>query len=257
MSVRALELAVKTWLQLASASLGATDSAYTAGQTTITLTVAAATALRNNIGPTGQFTIGAETATYSNVNTSSGVVTITALASSYSSGSTVSIVGSILGYTQKDCDIVGPDGKPHARAGKYFVGIHSSYKRGLQDGCSEEEYGLDITVSRKLDEPYDRIGSETKNQATHGLNVLCEGIKAFMVKNQYPIMNTANVTIGADASGFIEPLFFLDGDARGAEVRDDWFDAGGDESPGLSTAGLKRTMRFGKATRIQDIVSVT
>lgn len=263
MSVSALELACVTWLRMAS-GLGSVNASYIAGTGTITLTTAAATSLRNYVGATGQFAIGSETATYSSINTGTGVVTLlTPLSSNYSVGQTVSVFGDTIGYTQKDCDVVGPSGKPHPRCGRVFVGIHAYSQSGLQDGCSEEEYGVNVTVSRRLNEPFDRIGQDTKNNATVGINALCDAIKAYMLKNQYQIMNTANTTIGDDANGFVEPLFFLDGDAGGIEVTADWFNGDshaaeyGLDNTGMDTARLKRSMRFGRALRIQSLESVT
>lgn len=165
------------------------------------------------------------------------------------------VVDGGLGYNKTNSAIVGPDGRPHPRAGTWFVGVHSAYQRGRQEGSSEEEYGIDITVSRRLEAPFDRIGPEVKNHAVQGLNQHCEAIKAMMLRRQYSIIATANNIIGA-SSGFVEPLFFIDGDARSVEVSADWYSADGSEE-GMNTVGLKRTMRFGGAVRIQALESVT
>lgn len=78
--------------------MGLTNAAYTSG-TSLTLTPAAAVELNRRVGSSGTFkvtgpatangTVTTETVTYSAVNTTSGVVTITAAANDFISGSFV------------------------------------------------------------------------------------------------------------------------------------------------------------------------
>jgi len=85
--------------QYAPSIIGKTGGAYTAGGTSLTLTTQAAAELLRRVGSTGSFTlvgpptsggvVSVVTVTYSAINTGSGVVTITALAANYISGSLV------------------------------------------------------------------------------------------------------------------------------------------------------------------------
>lgn len=160
-----------------------------------------------------------------------------------------------MGYEAKNCDLGPPDGQPAPMAGKFWVSIHDGGEGSEQEGCLEETFGIRLTVSERIDVPLDRVGQKTIDEALLGLNDRCMAIRAMMVNYQYTIMNAANTLINAQTGGpfdgFNEPLFY-EGPAGPAElVSGDWFHAEPEE-----LAAVRKTLRFGRAKRIQKIGNV-
>lgn len=158
------------------------------------------------------------------------------------------------GYAASHCDEGPPDGQPPPSAGTFWVSVHDGEWSQTAEGYVEETFGVYLTVSERINVPIDRIGQKAVEEATKGINDRCNTIRAVMINQKYTIMNAANTTINAltdgPYDGFNEPLFYEG--ATGAElVTGDWFHGAVEKA-----AGIRKTLRFGRARRLQKIGSV-
>lgn len=165
-----------------------------------------------------------------------------------------------LGYATAACEIT-PDGRPAPRAGKFFVAVHQGGRQQIDEEGTEETYAVNVTVSMRVDGPWDRIGPDLLALATLGVNDRAAAIRANLTNNQYKVMNYANVLFSAvpDGSGgsglvngFVEPLWYR-GEEGPTLVGGGWFHA----DDGDQDCGVTLTMRFADARRIQLIGSTT
>jgi hypothetical protein len=161
-----------------------------------------------------------------------------------------------MGYTAKQCDEGVPGGQPPPMAGQFWVSVHSVTKRDVQESSSEQEYTLQLTVSERIDVPFDRIGALTLQKGILGVNDRCDAIGAMMKNAEYTVMNLANTIINLDPNGpwdgFVEPLLLAPGSAESARIEDGtWFHAGAEK-----LAAAVQTMTFQHARRIQGIGNV-
>lgn len=154
-----------------------------------------------------------------------------------------------LGFDDQKCDVT-PGGKPHPRAGKFFMGIHRGGTQGVQVIPHERDYSIKITVSLRIEQPFDRVGHALLEDATTGLDDRADAIIAMMENYQYVIMNAANTYIGASYNGFVEPLRFT-GSEETQIVGGDWF-----EAEQAAQAGAINVLNFGRAKRIQLVEQV-
>jgi hypothetical protein len=158
------------------------------------------------------------------------------------------------GLDASTCDEGPPDGQPPPKAGKLFVAVHRFRRRKVQMSSSEWEYSGCLTVSIRINEPWDSIGSATIQKTLLGVNDRCDAICAVMENAQYVVMNAANAIINATAGGpwdgFVEPFLLMDeGDAE--LVSGDWFHAQPEKS-----AAVRKTITMTGARRIQRLPSV-
>lgn len=158
------------------------------------------------------------------------------------------------GYDQKYCDLGPPDGQPPPSSGPFWASVHDGPESQESECSSEETFGVRITVSIRVDGPWDRIGQAQIDKLLRGLNDRCDVIRASMINGQYTVMNAANALInaiqGGPWDGFCEPLFFEG--ANPAELTSgDWFHGTVDQF-----AAVRKTLRFGRARRIQKIGNV-
>ena len=158
------------------------------------------------------------------------------------------------GYTDRQCDEGPPDGQPPPTAGAFWVSVHRFTRRKVQESSSEIEYTGCLTVSERIDVPWDRIGQKTIEEATLGINDRCGFIAQVMEMKQYDVMNAANTTINALASGpydgFVEPFLTYEEGALDL-VSGDWFHGETEKS-----AGIRKTLTFHGARRVQNLTSV-
>jgi hypothetical protein len=159
-----------------------------------------------------------------------------------------------LGYTAANCART-PDGRPAPRAGKVFVAVHKGGRTQDAIESLEEEYAVLVTVTVRVDGPWDRIGSLQLEKATEGLDDRIDAIRADLTRHQYAVMNAANTSLNAvetvedgTRNGFVEPLWFL-GESTDQLVGSDWFHG----APADKDVGVAATLRFGKARMIQPI----
>jgi hypothetical protein len=161
------------------------------------------------------------------------------------------------GGCELEVDEVGPtdaDGHPEPRAGYRYIGLYSGNTSSVQEGCLEEVYGLMITITVRINEPYDRVGLETILRETTGIDAISDQIRAMMVNQQYAILNEANSLIGASYNGFVEPLFYR-GNTNDQLVDASWFAARSNVKT-FKGSGIVRRIKFDGARRIQAIGSV-
>ncbi len=165
-----------------------------------------------------------------------------------------SVDGGGCGYDTKNSGIGPPDGQPPPTAGQYWCSVHDGPEAQEGEGYNEETFGVKVTLSVRIDGPWDRIGQAQIDKALLGVNDRCATVRAMMVNQQYTVMNAANVLINAEPNGpwdgFVEPLFYEG--ATGAElVSGDWFHGEPDQF-----AAVRKTLSFGRCRRIQAIGNV-
>lgn len=147
-----------------------------------------------------------------------------------------------------------PDGQPPPMAGQLWVSVYVGAVRAQQESSSEDEYQARVTISLRIDVPWDRIGPVTLQKARYGINDRVDAIKAILINHQYTIMNAANALINAAEpgvrDGFVEP--FLQVDCGDAELTSgDWFHAEPE-----TCAAARKTINLRGARRIQVIGNV-
>lgn len=143
------------------------------------------------------------------------------------------------------------DGHPPAFAGQWYYAIHSLEGSGSQESPLSDDryYGIGVTITAKIAyAPNDRRGSIAK--ASGELFDRADAI-AVLLHGDYTSMNAANVIIGAEANGFIEPLNYLGG-AEGPiqEQGPEWVHAKMGVK-GERVGALVLALRFGRARRIR------
>ena len=164
---------------------------------------------------------------------------------------------------QKTCEVMGPDGKPPARSGEYFVAVHGGGAQNQSRDDLDETYHLFVTVTmRAAKVSPDKWGPDLLDKATTGLDVLCRSVKIAVHKdaNNDLIIRAANVILGAGAdgfsgiNGFVESLLF-ESEGEDRPVGMEWFSAHVDGTP-EQHFGFARTLRFGSARLIQTLESM-
>ncbi len=158
------------------------------------------------------------------------------------------------GYTKGQCGIGPPDGQPPPASGPFFVSIVDGSISQEQDCSFQESYSIRVVVSDRMSVPWDRVGPNEIDAALNGVNERCRIIVGCLVNGAYTVMNAANDLINAQTGGpydgFVEPLFFQ-GSEPAELVSGDWFDAEQQKK-----AGVRKTLRFGTARRIQKLGNV-
>lgn len=163
--------------------------------------------------------------------------------------------------TDSECEIMF-DGQPPPVAGERFVAIwHGDWTGNDVEGL-DENFGLNITVSRRTAyAPIDRgfvplLADEQGQDLDHLVRQILRRIHLDAPGNPAgdAILNAANALITAEgtASGFCEPLRFRSGgriEPKGAE----WFGA----EPDSGIVGIAQTLLFNGARRTQGIESMT
>lgn len=164
------------------------------------------------------------------------------------------VAGGGCGFDQRNCDEGPPDGQPPPNCGKFFVSVFMGGVGSVQEGCCEEEFNGRITISHRIDVPWDRIAMKTIQDTLEGVNDRCGTIRAVMLNEQYTVMNAANVIInamtGGPWDGFVEPFFRVEYD-EGELVSGGWFHAEEDKA-----AAVRKSIRLYGAKRIQKLGNV-
>lgn len=169
-----------------------------------------------------------------------------------------------LGLTQTEVEDMF-DGEPPPRCGKRFFSVHRGGRTNSARHSLDEEYTFYVTITLRVNEPFDKIGVSLLSQfqtAKNGLDVLADQVRS-VIHMSYPIMNAANATILADVStqtvppatvyGFSEPPVFM-GDDDPRRVGASWFNASvEDANPPI---GIAQTLRFGHARRLQPLTNI-
>lgn len=167
------------------------------------------------------------------------------------------VVSRLQSQLKCDRDIValGFDGEPDPVCGELFIRVHPGYWRAITSEGLAEEYGVNVTVTRRLGvAPPDRLGEAvwmgTVN-ADESLEATVRRVVIALHKDVAgdAIINAANAILGDDVNGFVEPLELQDPGQpmlKGA----DWFHAEGAADP---PCGVAWTIGFGGATRYQNI----
>lgn len=163
-----------------------------------------------------------------------------------------------LGLRDIECEVMA-DGRPPPRCGDYFVSVHGApSRRGLfHSGFTDEYIGVEVTVTRRINVPFDRLGTEVVDEAARGVNAKVNQIVALLERQRYAVMTLANETIGSTFNetdtprGFIEPLYYQDSEK--AKI----VDASHFMSVEQRLSGVIVNIRFAGARRIQpeDIAS--
>jgi hypothetical protein len=162
------------------------------------------------------------------------------------------LIRSQLGYTAAQADVTF-DGQPPPRCGKIFVGVH----RGARDSSlrtgQEIAYQMQITLTGRVEVPYDRIGTDLMEKAMMGLDERSDAIIDLIHEDaSHKLLAAINAYIvqahnqGTAQQEFTEPPSFL-GDDGGRMVGGPWFHA----APEAIEMGVALTLRFGKALRIK------
>jgi hypothetical protein len=159
----------------------------------------------------------------------------------------------VLGLDDTGCDI-GLDGQPPPIMGEQFIVVWPGHWGVVDCEGLGEEYSVNVTTTRRLGAyPQDRQGTEVLVKAATGLEPLLRQIimAIHLDVGADAILNAANVLIGSNVNGFVEPLRFQDGgrpELKGAE----WFESYGGEQP-EDRVGVAQTLSFGSAKRFQSI----
>lgn len=163
-----------------------------------------------------------------------------------------------LGYQPKECDLTLPGGMPHARAGKWFLGVWPGGWANTARTCLDGRFEVSVTLTMRVNEPVDRVGEYLAREGT--FYDKAEAVATFLHKDNWDqhLMQRANALLGDPGAGnepmgFREALTFLN-DTGPRLVGPDWFSAEADATnPPL---GIAVDLRFGKARRIWNLANV-
>ncbi|MDE2097162.1 MAG: hypothetical protein KGL39_07940 [Patescibacteria group bacterium] len=168
------------------------------------------------------------------------------------------LIRSQLSYREADCDRMFDD-EPPPRCGKVFASVWSDGNRTSDMmTCLNEVLGVNVTVTVRFVQPADRWVKHRDD-----LEARCNAIRALIHADQYDfrVLRLANQLAGFDsfvgrssaaAVGFREALMFERFDPV-RKVGPDWFKAELD-APSVEV-GAAQTIRFGKARRVQALVT--
>lgn len=168
------------------------------------------------------------------------------------------LIRSGLNYADRECDVTF-DGQPPPRAGKVFVAIHRGGRRSTARDSIDELYELIVTITLRVNEPYDRLGTDLLEKAAQGMDDRGDALRAFLHMN-YDVMNRANTLLITAANitkppqgspnvyGFSEPLGFVSDDIPRL-VAGNWFHAASE----AVEVGIVQNLTFGGARRLQPI----
>ncbi len=149
------------------------------------------------------------------------------------------------------------DGEPPPGCGKTFYSVHRGPRDNSCRHSLDETYAANVTITMRVNEPYDRIGTDLMEKAATGMDLQADKVRSLIHMN-YTLMNAANAYILSDyvaaggagvIYGFSEPLYFQ-GDGEPRIVGPDWFKADVTEST-QAPIGIAQTLRFGGARRLQ------
>lgn len=168
---------------------------------------------------------------------------------------TVSYAGYGLGLANENCDVTF-DGRPNPNCGKIFVAVHHGRRNNQLLTGDESMFGVDVTISARANEPFDRIGPNLVDWA-YGVMAWGDKVWAVIFGNQWGnsplgIMNRANQylipasgdSIPDDAYGWTEALYPT-GMSQAEAVRADWFSATEDQQmQGQNRSYRGNTMPF-------------
>jgi hypothetical protein len=161
------------------------------------------------------------------------------------------VIRAQLGYKDNQCDVTF-DGRPPPACGQDFVGIHRGPRNNQSTTALEIAYEFKITMTKRVDRPYDRIGRDLMEQALMGLDDRADAIIKLIHEDAGGnLLAKANAIIGDQANGFTELPIFL-GDDGGRLVGGEWFHA----EPDSQEVGIALELRFGRALRIQRIEDI-
>lgn len=170
-----------------------------------------------------------------------------------------------LGFLAHECDVMF-DGRPAPSCGKWFLAIHQGGRVNERETCLQDRHTLLATLTMRVDEPFDRIGSELVEKEYDGFDVRMDAIRALIVRQQWSIMAAANVLLGNSANdpfgrtspvvnGFVEAIRPGE-DGPAVAVNEDWFQA--ERRPKVNYhlppfVGIKATLTLVGALRIQTL----
>src|SRR5260370_13994362 len=160
-------------------------------------------------------------------------------------------IRTVLQYSERDCELTLPGGRPPARMGKYFVGVHGGGIRGLDRHAFKGSYEVTVTLTGRINEPDDRIATAMLYKERGGFSDRLRAIALLIAKDAYNfhVSNQANKYIG-DALDGTEPTGFRQGltftsQTTPREVDGAWFSA---DPQGLEQ-GLAADIHFDGAIR--------
>ncbi len=165
------------------------------------------------------------------------------------------IQGGGFGYDFATCELTS-EGRPPARMGDVFVGVHQGAWRSVMDNALDEYFGVNLTLTMRVVVPLDRVGDQLlakKIAAAPGpngspsFNARANALASFLHMD-WGVMQDQNnwlLTLLPGTQtiyGFSEPARF-----RGMDepriVGGEWFDAG-EQGEGSDAMGLVATLRF-------------
>lgn len=157
-----------------------------------------------------------------------------------------------LSLTDAECG-AQPGGVPPHACGQLYVAVHEGDSSNDSATSIDERVGVLVTVTmRGAYAPGDRRWQDVLRKPGSGLHPRCRAVRG-AVHMDYTVLAAANLAIGADADGFVEPLKW-----RGTSAPEwkgpDWFGAEPDPS---RLAGVTATIAFEDALRIQANGSTT
>lgn len=157
------------------------------------------------------------------------------------------LLRSLLSYQNHECETM-LDGRPPPRCGPRFIAIHQGARRNEQEGSYEITVAISVTVSLRVNGPWDKLGVKEINDATTGIEKLISDIIATVVKNQETLRVNANTLYGSTYPGFVECLQYVT-DGPIVPRSPGWFHGeDGDEDAGVSCE-----IKFDRAKVIRDI----
>jgi hypothetical protein len=175
-----------------------------------------------------------------------------------------SVVDGGLAIPAHSCDVMF-DGRPPANCGKWFYAIYQGPRSNRWLSGDQSEFGVNITITARANEPFDRIGTALVDWAT-GLDDRADAVWQNIFSHQWTgattgIMNRANTLLTGwpDTYGFTEALYPTNM-SNAQPVREDWFSAtdrqqhklGGSWNDRMPFCGLTITIQLMGAVRLQN-----
>ncbi len=116
------------------------------------------------------------------------------------------------GFAEGECDITPPPGKPHPRAGRWFVAVWDGPRSWEHSASLMMRLSVNITVSLSVgNTPTDRLGTKAIDQASDpqdGLNERVGQIATMLYSQQWSIAQQADnlMSAGPGNSGIVNGI---------------------------------------------------
>lgn len=147
------------------------------------------------------------------------------------------------GLTNRECGLAPIGGRPPAGMGKRYVGVRVGSRQAQEVSHGIHiEYTAILTLTYRIQVPFDRIGQDLMDVASGGFDDFAETvmnvIHGDVINNR--VIGAANASLTSAQGKFTTALQF-ESDDDPYPVRGDWFCAESDKE-----VGIVQNIRFGK-----------